>query len=132
MDANDLINNEQFFYADCVVIGPATIRGYTVENSKIKIDESILINQNDVTEIARIFAVESNDVCYAGGEAFAHGSFGFFFKTTQGNLDWALMSEQSNPFVSVEIEQDKVSFVSTSGAKWVVHHDDIMNVAIEG
>lgn len=131
LDANDLIKNEEFFCADCVVIGSESVRGYTLENNKIKVDKSIIVDENDMTDIFQNFSVESNGVCYAGGEASAHGSCGFFFKRTGDRLDWALMSQESNPFVGVNIEHDRVSFVSTSGAKWVVHRDDIANVMIE-
>lgn len=131
MDVNDLVRQEEFFYADCIAIGHLQIAGYKIINNQIEIDNNIFIDEIDLTNIFQNFSIEIDGVNYVGGEASAHGSCGFFYKKTGNSLNWALMSLKSNPFIQVEICPERVRFFSSSGLIWVVPNDDIKKVYIE-
>ena len=131
LDAADLIEREQFFYANCLVIGPAEILGSELINNKIEMDRAAQIDTSDLTEVFGNFQSEIDGAVYSGGEATAHGSCGFFCKKTEGRLDWALMSLDSEPFVDVECSGGDIRFLSGSGSVWVVEGGDITRIHIE-
>jgi hypothetical protein len=128
VDVNDLIRQEEFFYADCIAIDHLRIVGYNIKDCEIEIDENIPINRSDLTNIFQNFSVEVDGSNYVGGEASAHGSCGFFYKKTGDFLNWALMSLDSDPFISVEVCRGSVRFLSSSGVTWVVPDDDVTQV----
>ena len=77
---NELLNNGEFFYTDCIVIGQSEVVSYKVENQKIIVDRSICIDRSIITDIFQNFSINIDESCYIGGEAAAHGSCGFFYK----------------------------------------------------
>ncbi|WP_175722023.1 hypothetical protein [Burkholderia anthina] len=127
---HDILLAERFFCADCVVIGKSGVVGYRIKDGQPEMDRSIRVAEDDLTDVFQNFAVTVAGSIYVGGEASAHGSCGFFYKKTNDVLDWALMSLDSEPFVSLEKIRDGVAFVSSSGRKWVVRGDNIEDVEI--
>jgi|GEM_PF-6326056 len=131
---NDLIRQEEFFYANCIVrsgvLSAYRIEGDRIEGDRIVLDDMIDIDRTDITGIFQNFVVDVDGATYIGGEADAHGSCGFFLKRSGDKLDWLLMSRDSNPFVRVEMHHGDVSFVSSSGQVWRVGNDDISQVHI--
>lgn len=127
---HDILLREQFFCADCIVIGKSDVIGYRIKDGQPEVDRSIRIAEDDLTDVFQNFSVNIAGSVYVGGEASAHGSCGFFYKKTNDVLDWALMSLDSEPFVSLEKIHDGVAFVSSSGRKWLVCGNNIENVKI--
>jgi hypothetical protein len=127
----ELLCREQFFYADCIVAGQSDVIGYRISNGKLEADLCVCIEKDDLTDIFQNFTTNIAGSTYVGGEASAHGSCGFFYKKTGDILNWALMSLDSEPFVSVEKIQDGIAFVSSSGHRWVVLGDNIKDVHID-
>ncbi|MES2636249.1 MAG: hypothetical protein V4605_02910 [Pseudomonadota bacterium] len=131
MDAIKLLENDEFFYADFIAIRNSKIFSYDLTDGKITLNQNATINEFDIVEIYIIFSVEINGSIYAGGESPVHGSYGFFYKKTDGFLDWALTSLDSNPFIGVENFDNCVRFLSSSGFGWIVANDDIVNAYID-
>ncbi|WP_175857543.1 hypothetical protein [Burkholderia anthina] len=127
---HDILLGERFFCADCIVIGKCDVVGFRIKDGQPEVDRSIRVAEDDLTDVFQNFAVNIVGSVYVGGEASAHGACGFFYKTTNDVLDWALMSLDSEPFVSLEKIRDGVAFVSGSGRKWLVRGDNIENVKI--
>ncbi|MCR4465338.1 hypothetical protein [Burkholderia sp. SCN-KJ] len=133
MDADilrDMLLGERFLYADCVVNGKYDVVGYRIRDGQPEMDRSIRVAEYDLTDVFKNFTADVAGSLYVGGEASAHGSCGFFYKITNDVLDWALMSLDSESFVSVEKIHGGVAFVSSAGRKWVVCGDNIENVKI--
>ncbi|WP_334002716.1 hypothetical protein [Burkholderia cepacia] len=126
----DMLLGERFFCADCIVNGKSDVIGYRIKDGQPEMDRSIRVAEDDLTDVFKNFATDIEGSLYVGGEASAHGSCGFFYKITNGVLDWALMSLDSEPFVSVEKIHGGVAFVSSADRKWVVCGDNIENVKI--
>ncbi|MCY0911389.1 hypothetical protein [Massilia antarctica] len=131
MDVKKLIARGEFFYADCIAINSSQIVGYEIKNHKIEIDHQIPVDISDLTDIFPNFSVEMGESTYVGGEAASHGSCGFFYKKTQDVLNWALISTESNPFINVEVHQESIRFLTSSGFTWIVPGDNIKAVYIE-
>jgi hypothetical protein len=131
VDVDNLLNEGNLFYEDCILVGNSTPIGFHRVDNRIVIDELGTIDESDLTDIAYLFSREIDGSTYAGGEGFNHGSYGFFLKRTGDVLNWALMSLESNPFAQVEIDKGSVRFLSTSGETWVVPDDDITRVLVE-
>jgi hypothetical protein len=113
LGANEYLLEEKFPYADCVAIGNgAILRSHRIDCSNL-------------TDVFQLFAADNDGSKYSGGEAAAHGSCGYFCKTTNGNLDWAIMALESSPFVQVKFEKHLVTFISSSGERWTIKDDDI-------
>jgi len=130
VDVDELLNNEEFFNVDCLVIGQSQPVAYTVTENRIVVDSHAICDETDLTSVFQKFAKTINGVTYAGGEAASHGSYGFFCRRTGKKLDWALMSTQSNPFVDVSVDEGDVRFVSSSGQVWIVENDRLSDVRI--
>jgi hypothetical protein len=105
--------------------------GYKIVEGRLDIDGSARVDDGNLTDIYQNFSVDMADSTYVGGEASAHGSCGFFYKRTGNILNWALMSLDSNPFVSVEEIDNGVAFISNTGHRWIVHGDHIEDLRIE-
>jgi hypothetical protein len=131
VNPSDLIGDEMFVFADCIMLSSLKIVRYTTVGQHLVLGDELLIDETDLTELMPHFSVDVGSSRYIGGEAAAHGSGGFFYKTTGQVLDWALMSEDSNPFVSVAVQGDSVRFLSSLGYTWVVPGDDITRVFID-
>jgi hypothetical protein len=121
---------EQFFYADCIVTSQSDVIGYKIINGQPEVDWSVRVEKDELTDIFQNFSTNIAGSTYVGGEASAHGSCGFFYKKTGDVLNWALMSLDSEPFVSVEEIQGGIAFISSAGHKWVVLGDNIEGVHI--
>lgn len=130
MDADDLINKEQFFYGNCILFEGSKIVGFDLKDNKVFASKDVSINEFDMVDIFFNFSVRIGNIIYAGGESSAHGSCGFFCKKIDGKVLWFLMSVESDPFVGVDCQENKVSFLSSSGCKWVVLGDDILNTSV--
>ncbi|NHZ42968.1 hypothetical protein [Massilia aquatica] len=128
---NTLIDQEHFYYADCVATNSSRVMGYKIRNDKVEIDDAIVVDESDLTLIFENFSVKIGNSTYSGGEAASHGSCGFFCKRTGGLLDWIVMSTESNPFTSVEVNEDGVRFRTSSGLIWTVPNDNIGAIHIE-
>lgn len=113
----ELLCRKQFFYTDCIVAGQSDVIGYRISNGKLEADWSVCIERDDLADIFHNSSTNIAGSTYVGGEASAHGSCGFF-KKTGDILNWALMSLDSEPFVSVEKIQDGIAFVSSAGHRW--------------
>jgi hypothetical protein len=131
VDAIKSLENNEFFYADFIAIRNSKIFSCDLANGKINLNENAIINKSDIVEVNINFSIEINGSIYAGGESPAHGAYGFFYKKTDGFLDWALTSLESNPFIGVESFDSRVRFLSSSGFGWVVANDDVVNVYID-
>ena len=105
--------------------------GYKIRNGSVEIDDAIVVDESDLTFIFENFSVKIGDSTYSGGEAASHGSCGFFCKRTGGLLDWIVMSTESNPFTSVEVNEDSVRFGTSSGYIWTIPNDNIGAIHIE-
>jgi hypothetical protein len=125
-----LLYREQFFYADCIVTSQSDVIGYKIINGQPEVDWSVRVEKDELTDIFQNFSTNIAGSTYVGGEASAHGSCGFFYKKTGDVLNWALMSLDSEPFVSVEEIQGGIAFISSAGHKWVVLGDNIEGVHI--
>ncbi|UOD30907.1 hypothetical protein INH39_04000 [Massilia violaceinigra] len=128
---NALIDQEHFYYADCMATNSSRVMGYRIRNDKVEIDDAIVVDESDLTLIFENFSVKIGNSTYSGGEAASHGSCGFFCKRTGGLLDWIVMSTESNPFTSVEVNEDGVRFGTSSGLIWTVPNDNIGAIHIE-
>jgi hypothetical protein len=128
---SDLFDRELFYCADCVLNGQLEVIGYRLIKGQPRIDRSIQVGRGDLTDVFLNFSVEIDRATYAGGEASAHGSCGFFYKKTAGRLIWAAMSMESSPFISVDIFCNRVAFLSSTGHKWVVNENDIFSLHVE-
>ncbi|NHZ94276.1 hypothetical protein [Massilia sp. CCM 8734] len=131
MDVKKLIDQEEFFYADCIAINSCELIGFEIKGNRIEFDHKIVIDMSDLTYIFNNFSVDIAGSIYAGGEGASHGSCGFFYKKTHDYLDWILISTESNPFTSVEIKNNDARFSTSSGATWVVPNNNIKAVYIE-
>ncbi|NHZ32464.1 hypothetical protein [Massilia rubra] len=127
----ELIDHGNFYYADCIATDSSRVMGYRIDSDKIELDDSIIVDESELTSIFQNFSVEIGNSTYSGGEAAAHGSCGFFCKRIGGLLDWILVSTESNPFISVELHKECVRFRTSSGFIWVVPNDKIESVYIE-
>jgi hypothetical protein len=125
-----LLYREQFFYADCIVTSQSDVIGYKIINGQPEVDWSVRVEKDELTDIFQNFSTNIAGSTYVGGEASAHGSCGFFYKKTGDVLNWALMSLDSEPFVSFEEIQGGIAFISSAGHKWVVLGDNIEGVHI--
>lgn len=130
LDVNNLLNQENLFFDNCILTRASNLIGFHIDADKVILDSELTIDQFELSAIGYHFSVEINGSVYAGGEGLNHGSYGFFYKKTDGKLNWALMALESNPFASVMVLQNEVRFLSTSGLAWVVPGDDIANVFI--
>ena len=131
VDTSGLIGDEEFFYANCILLKSGEVLGYSPKNGRIEIDPGVSFDGSDLTDLMQMFRVDVDGSSYVGGEGSAHGSCGFFYKKTGDGVDWALISQESNPFIGVEFEGSKARFLSSSGAEWVVPEDDITRVYTE-
>ncbi|WP_443191651.1 hypothetical protein [Pseudomonas indica] len=131
MDANELLAQEQFFYANCIVVGGSSPIGYRLEESKVVVDKDIEVDQSDLTSVFQNFSVQVGDATFAGGEAAAHGSCGYFYKQAGDRIVWILMTVDGGPFVEGEVFNGDVTFVTSDGARWIVSNDDVMSIRIK-
>ncbi|NHZ93888.1 hypothetical protein F2P45_33560 [Massilia sp. CCM 8733] len=131
MDVKKLIDQEEFFYADCIAINSCELIGFEINGNKIEFNNKVIVDTSDLTYIFKNFSVDIAGSTYAGGEGASHGSCGFFYKKTDGYLDWILISTESNPFVRVEIIDNDARFSTSSGATWIIPNNNIQAVYIE-
>lgn len=120
MDVVNLMRKGEFFFADCIAITGVGVFGYHLIDRKLVLDNGLCVDPNDTTDIFESFALSIGGAVYAGGEAAAHGSCGYFSKWVGGALEWALMSLDSDPFVNVQQRGKTIAFVSSSGSVWLV------------
>ena len=126
----DLIRNEEFYCADCIVAGTFPAVTYELHGDGISIGAGGPVDEDDTTFIFQRFSVNVGNSSYVGGEASAHSSCGFFYKITGDHLNYALMTLEHGPFVSVDLSDGCAVFVSERGGRWFVRGDDIVNVQV--
>lgn len=127
----DVLNREEFFYADCICIDNEKPVKFEIRDNRVLIHEDIPIGELEIADIFQRFLSNIDGVSYGGGESSAHGSCGYFYKKTGEVLNWILMCLDSDPFVSVEKREDVVCFLSASGVVWAVPNDQIKQTRLE-
>lgn len=131
MDADALLNGEEFIYADCIALNQSTLVGYRIAGDRLEISRDIPVDEADLTGVFQNFSVEIDGATYVGGEVAAHSSGGFFYKKVGNHVDWAVMSLEAGPFVGVERSDDEIRFLTDEGARWIVRSDDLANITIQ-
>lgn len=126
----DLIRSESLFYADCIALSRTRVIGYTIAGARLALDDTIGVEESDVTDAFERFSVEIDGATYAGGEGTSHGSYGFFYKRTGNDVDWVVMSTTSDPFVAARHTDSGIAFVTQAGDAWVLSADDVANLRI--
>lgn len=130
MDADALLNGEEFVYADCIALDQSTLVGYKVAGNRIEISRDVPVDESNLTGVFQNFSVEIDGATYVGGEVAAHSSGGFFYKKVGTHVDWAVMSLEAGPFVGVERCDDEIRFLTDAGYRWVVKGDNLANITI--
>jgi hypothetical protein len=80
------LSREEFYYADCISIQGSAIIGYQLISDRVIADEAAEVDVHDLADVVQLFSVEFDGSTYGGGEALDHGSYGYFFKKTNGRF----------------------------------------------
>ena len=131
MDADALLDREEFIYADCIALDRSTLVAYKVVGERLQVCRDVSIDESDLTSVFQNFSVEIEGATYAGGEVAAHSSGGFFFKKIGSHVAWAVMSLEAGAFVGVERCDDEIRFMTDTGCRWAVKDDDLANITIQ-
>lgn len=89
-------------------------------DGKLILDETSRVDASDLADISTCFSSNLDGSIYAGGEAFDHGSYGFFYKMTNEKVDWMLISLEGGPFVEAHHRGNDIAFRSSNSSTWVV------------
>lgn len=131
MTAAMLLEREEFYYANCIVIGGLEPVGYVIEGGRLRVAGDIATDWDGLTGICETFSAQLGGSLYGGGEAFAHGSCGYFFKRSNGVLNWVVMSLDAGPFIGVVPCAGGVRFLASGGSRWTIIGDDVAGSCVE-
>lgn len=130
MDADALLEGEEFIYVDCMALDRSTLVAYKIVEGRLQIYRGVFVDETDLTSVFQNFLVDIDGVTYLGGEISAHSSGGFFCKKFNGHVAWVVMSLEAGPFVGLERCDDELGFLTETGCRWIVKGDDLENITI--
>lgn len=131
MDLEKLIGEGEFPFSNCTASKSSPLLGFDVRDHRIEVDLHARFDDVEFTYLFPIFSIDVGDASYVGGEVAAHGSGGFFYKKSKGEVEWVLVATESNPFVGVVVQHACARFLTSSGFVWVVPNDNIQMTFIE-
>lgn len=131
MDAGGLLEQEKFYCANCIATGAFNVEAYELDGGRPRIAADTKIDPENLTDVGQSFLVRVGESFYGGGEAIAHGSYGYFFKRSDGELKWAVMSLDLGPFIGVEPCENGVRFIASDGSRWEIIGDDVFGSHVE-
>lgn len=129
LDVNTLISKEEFYYSNCIYTRSLGLLHYSLTQDGLTPYEGGQFNEDDLTDIFANFTYELRGSIYVGGEASAHSSCGFIYKTTNKCLDWILVNLDSGPFVKITHDNSSVKFISDTGSICTIRNEQSLEIS---
>ncbi|AZK64776.1 hypothetical protein [Pectobacterium versatile] len=128
LDVHELVKKEEFYYSDLIYIKGSGFLEYTIANNGLVFNKKNQIKGVELTDIFANSTSESNGSIYVCGECSAHSSCGFFYKKTNENIDWFLMSLEFGPFVNIIKNDREIRFLSEENSGFIVLNNNELDV----